>query len=132
MSAQNAVNEAIEDIVSMMNEAQHMAIVRRGALSTGDSITCEIGPSVPLHTFLNKHEVIPLDITINGKSADLQRVTQALSDIHYALVRRTTYPAGIGWEITDISDAVMPQIIGRETNNDWLVASQLTASLHIM
>ena len=132
MSAQNAILEAIEDVIAMCNEAQTMATVRRGALATGAGITCEIGPSVPDTHFLNKSIVVPVDLTFNGKSDNLKTVLQAMDDIHYNLTRRTVYPAGVGWEIVDITDATLPQVIGRESNNDWLLASSLTVRVHIM
>jgi hypothetical protein len=132
MSAQNAILEAIEDVIAMCNEAQAMATVRRGALATGAGITCEIGPSVPDTHFMNKDIVVPVDLTFNGKSDNLKTVLQAMDDIHYNLTRRTVYPAGVGWEIVDIVDATLPQVIGREPNNDWLLASSVTVRLHIM
>jgi hypothetical protein len=132
MSAQNAILEAIEDVIAMCNEAQTMATVRRGALATGAGITCEIGPSVPDTHFMNKDLVVPVDLTFNGKSDNLKTILQAMDDIHYNLTRRTVYPAGVGWEIVDIVDATLPQVIGREPNNDWLLASSVTVRLHIM
>ncbi len=132
MSAQNAINEAIEDVISMMNETNVFAPVRRGALTTGNSLTCEIGPSMPGTHFLNKDIVIPVDLTINGKHNNLQTVTNAMNSIHYNLTRRRVYPAGVGWEIVDITDATLPQVIGRENNGDWLLASSLTVNVHIM
>ena len=132
MSATNAINEAVEDVIGMANEAQDMAQVRRGALGTGAGTTCEIGPSTPNTHFLDKNTVLPLDLTFNGKHKNLQTVLQAMDDIHYALTRRTVYPAGVGWQIVDIVDGMAPQVIGRETNNDWLLASSLIVKIHIM
>lgn len=132
MSAYNAINEAIEDVIAMANETAYFAQVRRGALGTGIGLSCEIGPSMPSNHFLNKDEVVPIDLTFNGKHDNLQTVTEALLRIHYDLTRRKVYPAGVGWEIVDITDATLPQIIGRETNNDWLLASSLTVKVHIM
>ena len=125
MSAQNAILEAIEDVIAMCNEAQAMATVRRGALATGAGITCEIGPSVPDTHFMNKDIVVPVDLTFNGKSDNLKTVLQAMDDIHYNLTRRTVYPAGVGWEIVDIATSTEPQVIGREDSNQYIMASSL-------
>lgn len=132
MSAQNAINEAVEDVIAMCNEAQAMTTVRRGALATGPGITCEIGPSVPGTHFLNKDIVVPVDLTFNGKHSNLQTITQAMNSIHHNLTRRTVYPAGVGWEIVDVVEATLPQVIGREPNNEWLLASSLTVMVHVM
>ena len=132
MSAVNAINEAIEDVVAMMNETDLFATVRRGALATGESLSCEIGISVPDTHFLNKDIIVPVDLTLNGKHENLKTVTDAMNAIHYNLTRRKAYPAGVGWEIVDIVDATLPNIIGRETNNMWLLASSLTVKVHIM
>ena len=132
MSAVNAINEAIEDVIGMMNETGVFAPVRRGALATVESLSCEVGPSMPETVFLNKGTVIPVDLTVNGKHGNLQTVSQAMNTIHHELTRRTVYPAGVGWEIVDITNATMPQIIGREDNGMWLMASSLTVNVHIM
>lgn len=132
MSAYNAINEAIEDVVAMMNETPVFAQVRRGALTTGNSLSCEIGPSTADTHFLNKDTVVPVDLTLNGKHSNLRTVTECMNRIHYELTRRKVYPAGVGWEVVDIVDATMPQVIGRESNTDWLLASSLIVKVHIM
>ena len=125
MSAANAQNEVLEEVIRMMNETGAYARVTRGALPTGNGITCEISPSRVSNHFMDKETVIPLDITLNGKHHDLQTVTEAMNKIHLWLTRRRVYPQGIGWQIVDIRNGMMPEIIGREPNNDWLLASSL-------
>lgn len=126
MSAANAQNEVLEETIRLMNETGAFAKVTRGALPTGNGITCEISPSMVLHNFLDKESVIPLEITLNGKHANLRTVTEAMNKIHLWLTRKRAYPAGIGWQIVDIRNGMMPEIIGREQNNEWLLASTLT------
>ena len=98
MSAQNAINEAVEDVISMMNETAVFFPVRRGALTIGNSISCEVGPSAPLSHYLNKDVYVPVDLTLNGKHADLRTVTEAMNEIHYNLKRRSlSGPGGRLW-----------------------------------
>jgi hypothetical protein len=46
------------------------------------------------------------------------------------LTRATSYPAGEGWQIVDITNATLPQRIGREENNMWLMASSLSVTYY--
>ena len=54
-----------------------------------------------------------------------------LNDIHHALTRMTAYPEGEGFEIVDITNETLPQLIGREENNLWLMASSLTVKIYV-
>jgi hypothetical protein len=53
-----------------------------------------------------------------------------MNDIHSALTRARSYPSGEGWQIVDIQNYTLPQIIGREGNNDWLMASSLSVTFY--
>lgn len=124
------INQAIEAVIGLMNATNPFASVTRGALPSGDGITCEIGPSIPDAVYLDKEIYIPLDITINGKHSNLKTLSDDLNTIHDTLTKMTAYPSGDGWEIVDISNTTMPQLIGREENNTWLMASSLSVKLH--
>lgn len=126
----STVNAAIEAVIGLMNATQPFARVTRGALPTGAGITCELGPSTPLEVYLDKAAYVPLDITLNGKHADLQALTEALNAIHAALTFAREYPGGEGWQIVDITTETLPQIIGREDNNTWLMASSLSVKVY--
>jgi hypothetical protein len=130
VSALNAQSEVLEEVIRLMNETGPFAKVTRGALPTGHGLTCEIAPSRVSNTFLDKETLIPLDVTLNGKHRSLKVVTDAMNRIHLRLTRARTYPAGIGWQIVDIRNGMLPEIIGREQNNDWLLASSLTVLYH--
>lgn len=120
------INQVMEAVIGLMNDTAPFATVTRGALPTGVGITCEVGPSTPQSVFLDKNSLVPLDVTINGKHSNLKTLSDALNNIHDALTRATTYPSGNGWQIVDISNYSLPQIIGRENNNEWLMASSLS------
>ena len=119
------INQVMEAVIGLMNDTAPFATVTRGALPTGIGITCEVGPSTPQAVYLDKNSLVPLDVTINAKHSNLKTLSDALNNIHDALTRATTYPSGNGWQIVDISNYILPQIIGRENNNEWLMASSL-------
>lgn len=126
----SVINEVVEAVIGLMNGLHPFAAVTRGALPTGPGLTCEVGPSTPLAVHMDKNSVIPLDVTLNGKHADLKTLSDTLNDIHSALTRARSYPSGEGWQIVDIQNYTLPQIIGREGNNDWLMASSLSVTFY--
>jgi hypothetical protein len=126
----SAIDEAIEAAIGLMNDTEPFAPVTRGALPTGVGLVCEIGPSTPEEVYLDKNSYIPLDVTLNGKHPNLQTLSEAMNAIHSSLTRATEYPEGEGWKIVDITNYTLPQIIGREDNNEWLMASALSVKIY--
>ena len=126
----SVINEVMEAVIGLMNATQPFATVTRGALPTVAGITCEIGPSMPEELYFDKNTFVPLDVTINGKHHDLKTLSDTMNNIHSQLTRRRVYPKGDGWQITDIKNANLPQKIGREDNNDWLMASGLSVEFY--
>lgn len=124
----SVINEVVESVMDMMNENYPLGfgIVTRGALPTGAGIVCDIGPTSFSEMYLDKNSVVPLDITINGKHKDLKVLSDRLNDIHSSLTRRKNYPDSEKWQIIDIKNSLLPQKIGREENNEWLMASELS------
>ena len=125
----SVINDVVEAIIGLMNAAKPFATVTRGALPTGAGITCEVGPSTP-RMYMDKNTFVPLDITINGKHANLKTLSDALNGLHSTLTRATSYPSCTAWEITDIKTTTLPQVIGREDNNQWLMASALSVEFY--
>lgn len=126
----SVINEVLEAVIGLMNATQPFATVTRGALPTGPGLTCEIGPSTPETMHMDKNTVIPLDVTLNGKHHNLKTVSDAMNEIHSALTRAKSYPSGERWQIVDITNQTLPQRIGREQNNDWLMASALSVKFY--
>lgn len=124
------INEVMEAVIGLMNDLHPFATVTRGALPTGNGITCEIGPTVQTELYFDKNTFVPLDITINGKHKNMKTLSDALNNIHSSLTRRRVYPSGEGWQIADIKTATLPRIIGRENNNEWLMASGLSVEFY--
>ena len=126
----SVINEVVEAVIGLMNATEPFAAVTRGALPTGVGITCEVGPSAPEAVYLDKNSLVPLDLALNAKHGNLETLSDTLNDIHSALTRATAYPSGDGWEIVDITNYTLPQIIGRENNNEWLMASSLSVKFY--
>ena len=126
----SVINEVLEAVIGLMNATNPFSTVTRGALPTGQGITCEIGPTTPLETYMDKNSDIPLDVTLNGKHANLETLSDALNTIHSALTRATQYPEGQRWQIVDITTQTLPDIVDREQNNVWLMASALSVNFY--
>lgn len=128
----NVIDAAISAVISMMNALEPFATVTRGALPTGDGIVCEISPTYNAEIYLDKGARIPIDLTLNGKHHNLQTLSDTLNEIHDALTKihdPAQYPSDTGWQIIDIWTTLFPRIIGRESDNAWVMASSLTVNL---
>ena len=123
------INAALEAVITAMNATNPFATVTRGALPSGPGLTCELGPNNPEEIYFDKDRAVTLDVTLNGKHANLKTVTDAMNLIHARLTRATSYTSGTGWQIIDIRNYSLPNVIGREENNMWLLASSLAVDL---
>ena len=124
--SESILNQAIEAVMDLIDALYLFASITRGALSTGNSLSCEIGPTSPETVWLDKNQYIPIDLTINGKHSNLQTLSDAMNKIHESLTMRTEYPVGVRWQIVDIATQTEPQVIGREQDNRWMMASALS------
>ena len=123
--SETILNQAVEAVMDLIDGLSLFSTIRRGALGTDDGICCEIGPTSPSEVYLDKNKYIPVDLTINGKHANLQTLSEALNTIHEHLTMLTSYPYGDHWHIVDISTMTEPRVIGREEGGHWLMASAL-------
>ena len=119
------LNLATEAVMDLIDALGLFTLIHRGALATGDDLSCEIGPTSPESVWLDKNKYIPIDLTINGKHTNLETLTEAMNKIHESLTMAFSYPYGNGWEIVDITTMTEPQVIGREEGGHWLMASSL-------
>ena len=124
------INTAVEAVMDLIDAMDNFAPITRGALGTGNGLACEIAPSTPSETYYDKNSYIPLTLALNGKHSNLQTLSDTLNNIIDTLSRRTAYPAGNGWQIVDITSGNLPRIIGREENNDWLMAGDLIVKIY--
>ena len=124
--SESIINQAIEAVMDVIDALSLFAPITRGALGTGDSLSCEIGPTSPEEIWLDKNKYIPIDLTINGKYSNLETLSDTMNMIHENLTMMRSYPNGSEWEIVDIATQTEPQVIGREQDNRWMMASALS------
>ena len=127
--SESIINQAIEAVMDLIDALSLFAPITRGALSAGNSLSCEIGPTSPETVWLDKNQYIPIDLTINGKHSNLQTLSDSMNMIHESLTMMTEYPTGNRWQITDIATMTEPQVIGREQDNKWMMASALSVKV---
>ena len=127
--ATSKINLALEWVITQINGMSNFATMTRGALGTSNGLCCEIAPSNVDAVFLDKNSYIPLTVTINGKHTNLLTLTDTLNNIMDTLTRLKTYSSGSGWEIVDITNGIYPRVIGREENNAWVMACEITIKL---
>lgn len=123
------INAAVEAVMDLIDGLGLFALITRGALGTGKGLVCEVGPSGPDEVYMDKNQYIILDFTINGKHANLQTLSDDMNRIHQEITMLREYPFGDDWNIVDITTLTEPQIIGREDNNMWLMASALNVKI---
>lgn len=131
--SESVVNQVVEATMDLIDDLGLFATTTRGALTTGPSISVEVGPSGPDAVFMDKNSYIPLDVTINAKHENLQTLSDDLNKIHSSLTRMTSYPKDTEqdrWEIVDIVNGTLPQVIGREENDEWMMASSLLVKFY--
>lgn len=124
------LNNAVEAVMDMIDAMDNFAPITRGALGIGNSLSCEIAPSIPESVFMDKNQYIPLTLALNGKHNDLQILSDTLNNIVDTLSRSKSYTGGNGWEIVDIESGNLPRVIGREDNNQWLMACDLIVKIY--
>lgn len=130
MTTSSVFNSAIESVMDLIDGMQLFAPITRGALGTGNGLCCEIAPSMPETVYMDKESYTPLTLALNGKHSNLQTLSDALNNIVDTLTRLRSYPSGAEWQITDITSGNLPRVIGREENNDWLMACDLTIKIY--
>lgn len=119
------INQALWKVMDLIDALSLYSTISRGALGTGNSLVCEVAPSSPSEVYLDKNQYITVDLTINGKHSDLEVLSDSMNLIHESLTMLKEYPYSENWQIVDIVTLTEPQIIGREENNDWIMASSL-------
>ena len=130
MTSTSILNLAIESVMDLIDGLNLFAPITRGALGIDNGLSCEIAPSVPESVFFDKNVYIPITLALNGKHSDLQTLSDTLNNVMDTLTRRTEYPHGNGWEIVDISNGNLPRVIGREDNNQWVMACDLVVKVY--
>lgn len=126
----SVLNKAVEAVMDIIDALGNFANITRGALGIDNGLSCEIAPSVPESVFMDKNSYIPLTLAINGKHSDLQVLSDTLNNITDSLTRSKSYTDGNGFQIVDITGGNIPRIIGREGNNQWIMACDLVIKVY--
>ena len=126
----SVLNECIEAVMDLIDAMDNFALITRGALGIGNSLSCEIAPSMVDSVYYDKNSYIPVTLALNGKHDNLETLSDTLNNIMDTITRRTEYPDGNGWEIVDISSGNLPRVIGRENNNAWVMACDLVVKIY--
>ena len=126
----SVLNLVVEAVMDMIDGLNLFATITRGALGIGNSLCCEIAPSIPETVFMDKNLYYPLTLAINGKHDDLQVLSDALNNIMDTLSRKKEYTSGNGWQIVDITNGNAPRVIGREGNNSWVMACDIVIKIY--
>ena len=129
MNSSSIINQAVEAVMDLIDALDLYTTISLGALGTGNDLVCGIGPSGADEVYMDKNQFIVLDFTLNGKHTDLQTLSDALNKIHEELTMMHEYPSAEGWQIIDIQTITLPQQIGREDSNAWVMASSLAVKL---
>lgn len=124
------INAAVESVMDLIDGLDLFALISRGALGTDDSLCCEVGPSGPESVYMDKNQYIILDFTINGKHSNLHTLSEAMNTIHEHLTMLRKYPSGENWKIVDITTMTEPQIIERDEESKWVMASALNVKVY--
>ena len=126
----SVLNNAVEAVMDMIDAMNNFAPITRGALGIGNSLSCEIAPSMVDTVFMDKNTYIPLTLALNGKHDNLQTLSDTLTNIMDTLTRMKSYTDGNGFQIVDITNGNLPRVIGREDNNQWLMACDLIVKIY--
>ena len=126
----NVLDTVVESVMDMIDALDNFAKITRGALGIGNSLSCEIAPSMVDSVFYDKNSYIPVTLAINGKHSNLQTLSDTLTNIMDTLTRKKSYTDGNGWQIVDITGGNLPRVIGREDNNQWLMACDLVIKVY--
>lgn len=129
-ASSSIINQAVDATMELIDALGLFATISRGALGSGNDLTCEVGPSGADEVYLDKNQYIVIDLTINGKHTNLRTLSDDLNKIHESLTMLTAYPSMESWKIVDITTLTFPQVIGREENNAWMMASALNVKVH--
>lgn len=124
------LNLAVESVMDLIDAMGNFANITRGALGIDNGLCCEISPSNAEEVYLDKNAYFTITLALNGKHHDLQTLSDTMNNICDSLTRAKSYPTGAGFEIVDITNGIMPRIIGREQNNAWLMAGDIIIKIY--
>ena len=113
-------------------QASPYTSILHGAMPQADSLAMYAGPGGEDERYLDRGGTYSFPIVLNGKHLNRQTVVTAMSNIHKALTQRKEYPAGEGWEVTNIRTTTSPNFIEQESSTkQWLYGSVLDVEFYV-
>lgn len=107
---------------------------KTGPLPIGGGLSIYMGPGYPTERFLDRGGIYRLPYVLNGKHSDQEKLSSAMSRIHYELSMLTDLPYdeenGL-WRITAIESSTPPNYLSKEDSGQWLYGSILTATVYM-
>lgn len=125
MSIYDSVFNAVLDMI----ESETGLKVLQGAMPPDESISAAIATST-VDQFFSKSSETSITLVINAKSADAEKASDWLGQIHTVLIRAKEYPDVDAFQICNISSAGVPQYLSREENSQHLFVSQVTVTFY--
>ena len=126
-------SEVIDNIASLAEEeAAPFAQSVYGSDPPINGICMIPGPGMPIDVHFNKGMVYRLPVVLNGKNKDQAKLLDDLTAIHEVLTRKLDYSdiSTDGVQVVDIETTVLPAIIGREQNSQWICGSSFEVSFY--
>lgn len=123
-------DEIIDKLIDMVQMFTDYTVVL-GSNPTKESIAL-VGYGNPERIFRDKDTAVILNVTINGKSANQEKLLRDLTAIHRKLFLRKDYPQGDNWHIYSIETTASPRLIAIEEadRNKWLYGSSVKVKIY--
>lgn len=123
-------NDVLTAVIALAQATSPYATILRGALPADNGITMTASGGAPETTFADKGAVCTLDIVINGKHEEQEKVADALNKIHEALTKAKTFTSATAYQIMNIITTSEPNYIDRELNNQFLYGSSVEVTFY--
>lgn len=123
-------DEVIKALLDMVKLYTKYTVVL-GSNPTNESIAIT-GFGAPDRIYKDKDTNQVLNLTINGKSGNQQKILEEITNIHYKLTLRSDYPQGNKWHIYSIESTASPRLIAVEQNNkkQWIYGSSIKVKFY--
>jgi len=102
-----------------------------GSLPVNNGMAMYIGSGAVEEIHLDKGSLNQLSLVVNAKNVSQLACLNGLASIHKTLTLRKIYPSNSEFEIVDISTSTIPNLIGTETNGQYLYGSILRVEFYI-
>lgn len=125
-------SEMLDRLIMAAEYTNPYAKIIYGSDPPEDGICMIPNGGMPNNTFLDRAQIMELPILLNGKNKDQRVLLDDLTAIHEVLTKCRSYTEfnTEAVQITSIESLSLPQIIGREQNNQWVCGSTLLVKFY--